>query len=402
MRRSALKILIKNEYIWSESVCRNGALMKYMGSKRAMLLNGLGTVLENEMPKATRFVDLFSGSASVAWFAATKFDIEVHAFDLQHYSAVLASAVIKRTKAVKADLVWDEWEKKARILVSQIRLPALQPLTQPRIAEWREWCARRPADWVVTRAYGGHYFSPWQSVWIDALRRTTPGSGAIKQLALAALIDAASKCAAAPGHTAQPFQPTRTAKKFLQEAWDRDFRVRTKSALFGISSLCARQKGAATVRDANIAAKSLREGDLVFVDPPYSGVHYSRFYHVLETIARGECGEVSGVGRYPSPKERPKSDYSIGTKSVDALNALLKTLAAQGTKVIFTFPDHVCSNGLSGDLVSDIASKHFKVARKTVKSRFSTLGGNGTGKPNAEGRAARQNAKELILVLSNK
>ncbi|MCB9133375.1 MAG: DNA adenine methylase [Anaerolineales bacterium] len=32
-------------------------------------------------------------------------------------------------------------------------------------------------------------------------------------------------------------------------------------------------------------AATLNNNDLVFVDPPYSSVQYSRFYHVLETVA---------------------------------------------------------------------------------------------------------------------
>lgn len=376
--------------------------MKYMGSKRAMLQNGLGSLIEAELPKADRFIDLFSGSAAVSWFAATKFNVEVRAFDLQRYSAILASAVIGRTKPVNADLIWSKWESDARALVSKVRFPIYRTLTKKIITEWRDWSARRSPDWVVTRAYGGHYFSPRQSIWIDALRRTVPGTGVNKNLALAALIDAASKCAAAPGHTAQPFQPTKTAKKFLQEAWDRDVLIKTKNALSAISVLHAQKKGGAVVRDANKAAGTLSAGDLVFVDPPYSGVHYSRFYHVLETIAQGECGEVSGVGRYPSPERRPKSDYSVGTKSVSALDSLFHALASRKVQAIFTFPDHICSNGLSGEIVCEIAARHFKVTEKKVKSRFSTLGGSGTGDADDQTRAARQNANELILLLNSR
>ena len=46
--------------------------MKYMGSKRTMLLNGLGTLLKAEMPKHDRVVDLFCGAGSVSWFAAVE------------------------------------------------------------------------------------------------------------------------------------------------------------------------------------------------------------------------------------------------------------------------------------------------------------------------------------------
>ena len=55
--------------------------MKYMGSKRAMLQNGLGDLLDREAAGAHRFVDLFAGSGSVAIHIARKFPIPVLAFD---------------------------------------------------------------------------------------------------------------------------------------------------------------------------------------------------------------------------------------------------------------------------------------------------------------------------------
>jgi adenine-specific DNA methylase len=125
-------------------------------------------------------------------------------------------------------------------------------------------------------------------------------------------------------------------------------------------------------------------------------VHYSRFYHVLETIARGRCGAVEGVGRYPPPKERPNSAYSRKDKSSDAMHRLLATLAGRGCRVVLTFPKEECSNGLSGDMLEEMAGSHFKVIRKAVKTRFSTLGGN------TSNRAARNVSDELILVLRPK
>jgi hypothetical protein len=64
-----------------------------------------------------------------------------------------------------------------------------------------------------------------------------------------------------------------------------------------------------------------------------------------------------------------------------------------------TFPDHDCSNGLSGDSVREIAAKHFRVRESQVESKFSTLGGTGDERDNGGGRSARQHARELILVL---
>ena len=79
--------------------------MKYMGSKRAMLRNGLGEMLLREAKGKSRVVDLFSGSGSVSWFTAQRLDRPVLAVDLQRYSAVLARAVIGRTEPLSVNRI---------------------------------------------------------------------------------------------------------------------------------------------------------------------------------------------------------------------------------------------------------------------------------------------------------
>lgn len=375
--------------------------MKYMGSKRWMLKNGLGTLLSSESEHCCRFVDLFAGSGAVATYVALKRAVPCVAYDIQSFSTVLSGAILARDTTLDLDSVWKSWFCRAKEALgsSANRAPKLtKQFTRAYVQECRSWSAARRV-WPITQAYGGHYFSPAQSLWIDALRATVPDEPTQRLASLSALIQAASQCAASPGHTAQPFQPTRSAKKFIEDAWGRSIPERTRAALALICQQHALSIGSAAVMDANEAAKGLNEDDLVFIDPPYSGVHYSRFYHVLETIARGSCSEVSGVGRYPTPTERPISKYSIGSQAPGALDQLLKTIAECGAKAILTFPSHECSNGLSGNLVKETANQYFRVKEKIVKSKFSTLGGSGRKSKTGNARSARQHAKELILVL---
>jgi adenine-specific DNA-methyltransferase len=375
--------------------------MKYMGSKRWMLSNGLGHLLNELAPHSKRFVDLFAGSAAVSHHVASNSSVPVVAFDLQKYSVVLARAVIGRCEKLEIDNIWKNWYERAKDIYEKQEFPKRKRFSRPYVDACRIWSEYKKA-FPVTKAYGGHYFSPEQAIWIDALRSTLPKKNPERSVALAALIQAASQCAAAPGHTAQPFQPTKTAKKFLREAWNRNITENVLQALKDISEKFALKIGTAKVSDANISAANLKVGDLVFIDPPYSGVHYSRFYHVLETIARGKCGKVSGVGRYPVPKQRPRSKYSVMTESTPTFKNLLKKVSEKGARAIVTFPDHECSNGLSGETVRKIAKEFFSVEERVVKSKFSTLGGTKKGQKNGNGRAARQHAKELILILSPK
>ncbi|NDU93160.1 MAG: hypothetical protein G3I10_11265 [Ferrovum sp.] len=246
---------------------------------------------------------------------------------------------------------------------------------------------------MIFRAYGGHYFSPSQAIAIDTLIDSLPTIKADHDVCLAALLIAASDCAASPGHTAQPFQPTETSGRYIHEAWRKDIFAYVEKALLNVCPLHAQVQGSARVGDAVTIAASLTKDDLVFIDPPYTGVHYSRFYHVLETIARGWCSDVSGVGRYPPPHERPVSAFSRKGQSREAFERMMSVLAKRGCSAIVTFPAGECSNGLSGKIVTELASQYFHVEKKTVASRFSTLGGNNRH------RQARQLSSEMILLL---
>ena len=374
--------------------------MKYMGSKRAMLQNGLGALLDQELKAARRFVDLFAGSGAVSLHVAQRLNIPVISVDIQSYSAALTNAVISRDRPFACNSSLNCWISRAAKYRQTFPKLRLQQVTSKTVFATRILCER--SGLPITKAYGGHYFSFEQAVWIDSLRRCLPKSEPANAIALAALIQAASECAAAPGHTAQPFQPSSRAIRFLAEAWSRDVVGRTRKAFISISRRHAQCRGHAEVNDANAVAKSLRAGDVAFVDPPYSDVHYSRFYHVLETIARGRCEFVSGVGRYPPPLERPRSSYSVVTESKGALTDLLETIASRRVRTILTFPLHNCSNGLSGKTVRRLASRYFHLKQKQVKSVFSSLGGIGEVGTGAARRRARMYTEEFILVLDPK
>lgn len=254
-----------------------GALsVKYMGSKRAMLGNGLGEALGRSLADADRVLDLFTGSAAVAWYVAEQHGKEVLASDLQMHSTVLAASVIERMAPI-TDRGWVEsWMRRARTCITAYRwwqdIKELQAALG-KIPVSEAASSARSIDFSlkfpISRAYGGYYFSPWQSAWIDALRASLPEAEDLRNVALAALIQAASRCAASPGHTAQPFKPNETAGRFLIEAWQRDLPAIVRARIDDIAPRKANKRGRAYCMNANELAEAARPGDLVFLDPPY-------------------------------------------------------------------------------------------------------------------------------------
>lgn len=389
--------------------------MKYMGSKRYMLKNGLGKLIRDNIKHCERFVDPFCGSGAVVFHVAEKFNKPILASDLQKYSTVLANAVIGKETILNSENLEKRWLDKAEEQIKKSSIykeaknkDAVELFKQSRkigekekarktkklVIESRKLCEKPSRIGPIWNAYGGHYFSPLQALAIDYLIKNLPKREPDKSVCLASLIETASKCAAAPGHTAQPFQPKVKSAEFILQSWKRDIFEVCKNSLKFFSELHAKGKGRTVV--ANAQNIKYQKGDLVIVDPPYSGVQYSRFYHVLETIARGKCGAVSGIGRYPELAERPQSKYSNAGQSKDALDKLLKKLSKSGAMVILTFPEGNCSNGLSGKIVKELANKWFDIKDQVVHGHFSTLGGNNNI------RKYKIKSKELLLLLKPK
>ena len=377
--------------------------LKYMGSKRSLLENGLGKIILSECENKKRFIDLFSGTGSVATYVAKSTALEVVAVDLQVYSALMSDAVLSRTSPYNTQNIYTTWlpkiSKKLRNskLWQQIKELEAQAIKDTHyVFKTRKLCNQKSFIGPVWNAYGGYYFSALQAITFDYMLKNLPEDDEMKKICHAAIISAASQCAAAPGHTAQPFNPEGNGLKYILEAWKKDPIEYFKLGVEKIAKEYALVPGCGLSSDAETYTEFITNEDVVFLDPPYSGVQYSRFYHVLETIARNKQYEVSGVGRYPSITERPQSEFSNVGSSKLALERLLKKLAATGATLIFTFPEKECSNGLSGDFIVDTAKEWFEIQTITSNSKFSTMGGNNIH------RDARMHYDELVLIMTNK
>lgn len=368
-----------------------------------MLENGLGDLILREAQQCNRIVDLFCGAGSVSWFSAQNTQRSVLAVDLQDYAVILSRSVVERDYPLNAAELITRWldavvehrntspSWRAALTLEESNLD-----TVTLVGDARSLCGSTSEVGPMWNSYGGHYFSPSQALSIDYMLKHIPEQEPEKSVCLAATASAASRCAAAPGHTAQPFQPSATSAMYLRSSWNRDPVTVTKTALLNICARHAQVPGKALTADATKIASELDPDDLVIVDPPYSSVQYSRFYHVLETIVRGECGEVSGVGRYPPIEERPQSDFSKKTQSRIALERLVSSLSNSGATVILTFPEEECSNGLSGAIVREVVQNWFDIEQRMIAARFSTLGGNNLG------RASRKASNELIILMKPK
>ena len=83
----------------------------------------------------------------------------------------------------------------------------------------------------------------------------------------------------------------------------------------------------------------------VYADPPYTRDHYSRFYHVLETIARGDAPELATINVHGSTQvsnglyreDRHQSPFCIRSKAPLAFEAMFKELSSAQRNLLLSY-----------------------------------------------------------------
>ncbi|EKE08133.1 MAG: hypothetical protein ACD_17C00330G0001, partial [uncultured bacterium] len=229
-----------------------------MGNKEKML-PVLGDILSFHSKDAKCIADPFCGSAAVSWFLAETTDKKIISGDIQSFAVARARAVVERAEVIEPASVLNSWFASARMIVDGVashfpnNLKSIEPdMTDQThikriVTESRKFCQKVlpvvfqdfEGAWPISKAYGGYYFSPIQALVFDSLRQTLPRNSAKRKIALAALVEASGRAAAAPGHTAQPFQPTESSAKYIIEAWLRDPWSLVKSSVTNIAGRSA-------------------------------------------------------------------------------------------------------------------------------------------------------------------
>lgn len=79
----------------------------------------------------------------------------------------------------------------------------------------------------------------------------------------------------------------------------------------------------------------LRQAKVIYIDPPYSQAHYSRFYHILETLVLYDYPPVEHKGRYR--KLRFQSVFAKKTKIERVLGVICEAAREAGAVLIISY-----------------------------------------------------------------
>ena len=210
---------------------------------------------------------------------------------------------------------------------------------------------------LISRYYGGVYFSYRQAVQIDVIMdaiRHYPYT-ADKNVLLAALLSTASDIACTVGkHFAQPIKARDSKGKIKKLVYNKAIKDKTVdvAALFEewlnkyVSLPKGKYNNTIFQGDYMECLKMLPDNvRTVYADPPYTRDHYSRFYHVLETMALDDVPEISTVKIHGSThvsngiyrKDRHQSPFCIRSKAPMAFEEMFKIIAASGRNLLLSY-----------------------------------------------------------------
>ena len=74
---------------------------------------------------------------------------------------------------------------------------------------------------------------------------------------------------------------------------------------------------------------------LVYIDPPYTGEQYSRFYHILETVCKYDNPDLEFKGLYRT--DRFTSPFSLRKKAFQEFDKLFCLLSSKNKKIVLSY-----------------------------------------------------------------
>lgn len=364
-------------------------IIKYMGSKK----NILDFVIEavNDTYKDGSLCDLFGGT-SILSGALGKL-IPIHSNDIQEYSSILAKTYLSNYQWEKypSDVLNDIIEKASKYVKSiNKKYPDFifsysEKLTVKQFVELEKKQQElidvnfnNLTHHLFIKYYSGTYWSYQQCVWIDAFRKVADEykDSPVYFLILSSLMFAMSYNSQSTGHYAQYRDATSLSSKT-------DILIYRKKEIlpYFVNKFTELQ---AYVGENNLNHKvtslsydkcldEIQAGCLVYADPPYAFVHYSRFYHTLETLVKYDYPTVDFKGRYRI--DRHQSPFCKKTEVYTAFATMFLKVNNKNADIILSYSDTgmVTLNEILEIAVKNLSNK-YTLSVKEVDYKHSTMG----------------------------
>ena len=331
-------------------------LIKYMGSKRE-ILKDICDVVDALEVQSEWFCDLFAGTSIVSYAMSDRYNIISN--DIQQYSSVFAKTYFGsyEYKESISELVSNILQKSLRYINSlNDAFPFLREISlYSDNIEYEDFISieklqRELVDTdfhqdytLFTKCYSGTYWSLLQCEWIDSLRRTAEDykDSSLYYAILSSIIFAMSYSSQSTGHFAQYRKITKNNYKNILLYRRRSIPDLFAKKLEEILTICKNNITNECVcwsLDYRECLEHISEGSIVYADPPYSNVHYSRFYHVVETLVRYDNPTLKYNGRYRIDRHQSPFDQSRHVR--EAFIDLFRGVKSTSSHLIISYSDN--------------------------------------------------------------
>jgi len=400
-------------------------IMKYMGSKRELLPEIKKAVFEL-CDKGETILDIFAGTASVGAYLKDNYNIISN--DIQAYSQVLGDAIItssacKSLPNVKESLC----EIKRHYEVNQLHLQNILKETlfqsdQFISIEKNTWTEKNRKNYLkfisnfpspvntfystnselqliykmylennniftkslpyfqTTFLFSEVYFSLRQAIDIDSIVYAidcTFSNKVYKNIYLSALIYAYSYCSSGTGHFAM-FRDLKSISSvedvFIyrkRDVWE--YFEQKLLGIYDFHNYYPDRKYLMMNKDyVDIlqSTKYFNDVKLIYADPPYSFVHYSRFYHAIESLVKYDYNIPQFKGRYRD--DRHQSPFCQKQNVESAFELLFHYAHDNNSNVLLSY----CDTGMiSLENILNIGERNsFTIEVQEIKYNHSTMG----------------------------
>lgn len=366
--------------------------IKYMGSKTKLLPNIMSTI--EKIHTNGQICDLFSGSCSLSSILSNKFTIISN--DIQAYSSVLANAYL---------LDWNDLGIKDSQKIIEIaknyhkqnfqniikRFCHDDVSTIERFIEVEEANRQlinynfKNSHHLFTKYYSGTWWSAEQCSWIDSLKYAIDSFShtSIYNTLMSSLMFAMAYSSQGTGHYAQYRDATSQSSKediliYRNKNLISIFQKKADEAIVLLDNNRSKFQHKILTKDYKEVLAEIPQNATVYADPPYCFVHYSRFYHALETLVLYDYPKLQEIkgelvkGRYR--EGRHQSPFSIRSQVKKAFGFLFEGVALSSSNMVLSYSN---SGMITIQELLDIAksiSSKYTVEIETIDYKHMTMG----------------------------
>lgn len=389
----------------------NFTVLNYQGSKNN-LSGFIKKNMEPYIPDGKIILDIFSGSAAVSNMFRDNY--QVYANDTEIYASIIADAILNQPDIESAsDLIYSLQTEYAATIKAQAK-PLLSYIQQEQNAldsenyeELIKLYDTYPTVWnnlysnitkcrltvdsikevnnyyLFTTYYATNYYGIIQAVDIDCLIKIIHSCFPKYRNALLSCLFYAMKEAvfSKDGHMAQPLSLKKNQKRLFIQRQKNIYELFLKKFKEYTTIPLSKFSGKNTVFHSNyedlLDENIFSDVGLVYADPPYTDMQYSRYYHLLNVAAKYEYPGLTvtknGYTKGLYTEGRYQSKLSQRSSAKQSLENLIRFCACRNTNlaISYAYPQDTEKQAtdrytISIDELIELARKHYSGARVNV------------------------------------